>query len=75
MASQKAMFWLPKGGFLHCERWPFGSQNMAYYITHVAVAGGLKDENNGYFVIFYAVAATFRLFIASYIQKRKIKKL
>lgn len=48
---------------------------MAYYITHVAVAGGLKDENNGYFVIFYAVAATFRLFIASYIQKRKIKKL
>lgn len=48
---------------------------MAYYITHVAVAGGLKDENDGYFVIFYAMAATFRLFIASYIQKRKIKKL
>lgn len=75
MASQKAMFWLPKGHLSQRKRPPFGSQNMAYYITHVAVAGGLKDENNGYFVIFYAVAATFRLFIASYIQKRKIKKL
>lgn len=64
-----------KGHVLASKRWPFGSQNMAYYITHVAVAGGLKDENDGYFVIFYAMAATFRLFIASYIQKRKIKKL